>query len=75
MNNIQNSKTLTNDQKSKLQVPTAFWVESFNAIQNFRTVLQKATLQADSNPVKIVTVSYVHYNLPNRDCNAQASSG
>ena len=92
-NELQNTK-VTTDNRNKLSQPTAFWVDSINAIDgnnapigtpgiisemvvqrekgnNLVTFLDTAVKQSG----KPVTVVFIVYDLPGRDCAANSSNG
>eukprot|EP00347_Sterkiella_histriomuscorum_P017690 403348372 len=76
---VEASKTLTDTQKQRLKdMPAAYWVDTQSAIQtrtpSLNSLLQEASHYAKQTSKK-VTVMFIHYNLPNRDCSASASNG
>lgn len=54
--------------------PTAVWLDSIAAVPNVRKTLEAAQKQGDESG-KPVLVTFVVYDLPNRDCSAKASAG
>jgi cellulose 1,4-beta-cellobiosidase len=54
--------------------PTAIWLDSIAAVANVSTALDQALEQQARSGQPVVTV-FVVYDLPNRDCAAEASNG
>lgn len=54
--------------------PTAVWLDSIAALPNIKRTLEAAQKQGDATG-KPVLVTFVVYDLPNRDCSAKASAG
>jgi cellulose 1,4-beta-cellobiosidase len=55
------------------RVPTAIWLDSVNSAESVSNILQAAGESAQGD--KPALTVFVLYNLPNRDCSAQASAG
>ncbi len=56
------------------QFPTAVWIDTIANISRVKPALSKALEQQNAKGKPVVTV-FVVYNLPNRDCHANASNG
>jgi cellulose 1,4-beta-cellobiosidase len=56
------------------QQPTAVWLDRIAAVQNLKGWLDEAKKQQDTSGKPTLTVVVV-YDLPNRDCSAEASAG
>ena len=54
--------------------PTAVWLDRIAAVQNLKGWLDEAKKQQDASGKPTLTVVVV-YDLPNRDCSAEASAG
>lgn len=54
--------------------PTAIWLDSIAAVQSVSPLLDQAQEQQARGRQPVVTV-FVVYDLPNRDCSAEASNG
>ena len=55
-------------------IPTAIWLDEIAAISKMRVALEQARIQQQATGVTTLC-TFVVYNLPGRDCSAQASSG
>lgn len=76
---VDASKTLTQAEKNLIRTQSAaFWVDTMEAIEtrtpSLKTLLTQAAEKQKTTQKKI-TVTYIHYDLPNRDCAAAASNG
>jgi cellulose 1,4-beta-cellobiosidase len=56
------------------QYPSAGWLDSIGAVKNLKVWLDEAKKQQDASGKPTLTVVIV-YDLPNRDCSAEASAG
>jgi len=78
-NEVDASKTLSQNEKDAIRTKAAaFWVDTMDVIQkrepSLKTLLSQAS-ERQKVTTKKVTVTYIHYDLPNRDCAAKASNG
>ena len=60
--------------KKVAQYPSAGWLDSIESIKNLKVWLDEAKKQQDASGKPTLTVVIV-YDLPNRDCSAEASAG